>query len=66
MEIEGKGMIFNNNATKAEEEHRLCNLVPSKKHEISVIAVYQDESQRSSSVDFEHTGLNTKCMYLFT
>ena len=58
MEAESRN-IFDDRVTKNERKATLKGLHPSTEHKVSVIAVYTDEIQSFSSVDFVH---NSKCM----
>ena len=52
--------MFDRSAMKDEEKCQLSGLKPAAKHKITVTAVYADNNQRSSSLEFEHEGIYIK------
>ena len=57
VKVEGKGIVLSDRVTKEETQHQLRNLFPSKKHKLSVVAVYAAGDEKRSSIDIHHTGL---------
>ena len=56
VEAEGK-KIFDDRVTGNEKRATIKDLRPLTKYKVSVAAVYTDEIQNLSSIDFVHTGM---------
>ena len=57
VETEEGGIIFEDSIAKDGRSTTLKNLRPMTKHQVNIVAVYSDEIQNHTSVDFQHEGM---------
>ena len=64
VQTEEGGIIFEDSIAKDGRSTTLKNLRPMTKHQVNIVAVYSDEIQNHTSVDFLHEGMCVYTLYL--